>query len=166
LQTYANIARFEDSEWQQFVGLFASALAFGAISARMSYYLDISLEQREKAGNFYGYVRDSKRGRFIILVSMMLIAVSHLLSRTLAYSLIAVSVGKAYAALAVVLEVSLFFLYKLLRQGFNYQGFGEFRGVLASCFMRFTMKIVTDFTSLKAARAPSVMGGKSFASSS
>jgi hypothetical protein len=52
----------------------------------------------------------------------MLIAICQLLGRSLAYALIAVSVGKRYVTLVVALEVVMFILYKLARQDYYYTG--------------------------------------------
>jgi hypothetical protein len=51
LQMHAVISN-KDREWVQVVSLLASAFAVGAISSRMSYYMDISVRNREKCGNF------------------------------------------------------------------------------------------------------------------
>jgi hypothetical protein len=210
LQTYAIISRFEDREWVQIVSLLASLLAVGAISARLSYYVDISVAQRERAGNslslsleqakkksgkkmivtlsflysslltlslpsssfpsflsignFYGYVPSSKRGRQIIQGSMMGIAVSQLLARSISYALIAVSVGTRYAFLAVAFEVGAFFLYKLMRQDFYYCSWNVdgFMRALTTCFERWTVKIIADFTCFMALRNANELGGLYF----
>jgi hypothetical protein len=95
---------------------------------------------------------------------MMMIAVSLLLSRALAYALIAVSVGKKFVTLAVVSEVGLFFLYKLGRRDFLYFGvkLSGFLSIVAAILERFVMKIVTDFTCLMVARNPCELGGLYF----
>jgi hypothetical protein len=97
---------------------------------------------------------------------MMMIAVSQLLARSLAYALIAVSAGEANSILAVICEVAVFFLYKLVRKDFYHQA-ARMRGVLgfmASFLQRFVCKVITDFTSLMVLRNPNEMGGKFFAS--
>jgi hypothetical protein len=79
----------------------------------------------------------------------MLLAVSQLLARALTFSLIAVSVGQRYVILAVVLEVGLFFVYKLIRQDFYYSQHPKVTGfprIILSAFSRFTCKIIVDFT--------------------
>jgi hypothetical protein len=155
LQTYAIISRFEGREWVQIVSLFASALAVGAISSRMSYYLDIGVNLRSMNGHFYGYVPDSMRGRSFILVAMMMMSSSQLLARALAYSLIAVRFGNKYAILAVVLEVCVFFLYKLARRDFYYHNLAKVKGVMrvvTSFYVRLLGKIIADFTSFMHAR--------------
>jgi hypothetical protein len=162
LQTYAIIKRFEDREWVQIASLLSSALSVGAISSRMSYYVDISSTSREFAGDFYGFVPDHLIGRSIIAVAMMMLAVSQLLARALAYGLISVSIGKRYSVVAVVLEASSFFLYKLIRKDFYYQGFAELKGIvrfIGTFFERFTVKIIADFTCLMQLRNPNEMGG-------
>jgi hypothetical protein len=146
LQTYAIFSSYDDREWVQIVSLFASALAVGAISSRMSFYIDVSPKSREKAGNFYGYVPDSQIGQFIIQVAMMLITVCQLLGRSLAYALIAVSFGTTYAMLAVVLELALYFAYKLLLGDFYYQAV-RLHGIMCfvgSVLIRLIVKIITD----------------------
>jgi hypothetical protein len=158
LQSYAIISRFEDREWQQMVSLMASATAVGAISSRVSYYIDIDLKQREKAGCFYGYVPYNQRGRVVIQAAMMLMAVAQVLARSLSYALIAVGLSKGYAVLAFVSEAGLFFLYKLIRRDFYYQGIpnmhngGRAFRFVASFLQRFVCKVLTDFTTLMVAR--------------
>jgi hypothetical protein len=162
MQMYAIIKYHEALEYVQIVSLFASALAAGAISARMSYYLDTSVKQQEKAGNFYGYVPDGLRGRLIIQAAMMMISLCQLVSRALAYALIAAALRKFFVICAVVLELGTFFVVKLVRRDFYYQGFlSKNRNLLASVIARFTCKIVTDFTSIMAGRNPNEVGGKS-----
>jgi hypothetical protein len=160
MQSYALIKSYEDRELLQIVSLFASAAAVGAISSRMSYLYDISPKSRAKAGNFYGYVPDSRRGRKVIQVAMMLISVCQLLTRSLAYALIANSVGKRYAVLIVALEMGLLFVYKLAMKDFYYTGTNT-RGFMRfafSCLMRLNVKIITDFTSLLPLRNPCELG--------
>jgi hypothetical protein len=103
----------------------------------------------------------------IITGAMMMIAVSQLLGRSLAYVLIALSVGQAYSLLAVISDVSLFFLYKLTRQDFYYQirvnGMLRFVG---SVIERFICKIMSDCASLMSCRSANEMGGKFVLSSS
>jgi hypothetical protein len=88
-------------------------------------------------------------------------ALSQLLARSLSYALIAVSVGSRYVLLAFVSEAGLFLLYKLARNDFYYlplnsSGFTRF---VASCFARFTVKIISDFTSYPIGRNPNEIGG-------
>jgi hypothetical protein len=54
MKSYAIINRFEQRKFVQIISLLASAFAVGAISSKMSYYMDTSLRQKERAGNFYG----------------------------------------------------------------------------------------------------------------
>jgi hypothetical protein len=160
MQSCALIKSFEDREWLQIVSLFASAIAVGAISSRMSYLFDISPKSRAKAGNFYGYVPDFRRGRAIIQVAMMLISVCQLLGRSLAYALIAVGIGKRYVAVVVAVDFALFVLYKLARKDFTYTGANTrgFLHMLTSCLMRLNVKIIADFTSLLPLRNPCELG--------
>jgi hypothetical protein len=99
--------------------------------------------------------------RIAIQASMMMMAVSQLLGRALAYSLMAVSAGKALTALAVVLEVSVFFLYKIATKDFYYSNFkvGGILRIFLSCLERFTVKIIADFSSIIVTRNPNEMGG-------
>jgi hypothetical protein len=160
LQIYAIIKRFEDREWVQIVSLFVSVLSVGIISSKMSYFVDTSVKSRGKS-HFYGYVPSSKQGRAIIQLAMIGLASSQLLARSLSYALTAVSVGKAYAFLAVMCEMGLYFLYKLARKDFYYlsmnlSGFARF---MLSFLARFQGKIIADFASLLLARHPHEMGG-------
>jgi hypothetical protein len=127
--------------------------------------MDINVKQRLKAGNIYGFVPDSQGLRTIIIFAMMVISVSQLLSRALGYALIAVSVSKSYATIAVLFEVVLFFTYKLVRRDLYYHTLPNTSGimrVIASCFQRFTIKIIVDFTSLVVLANPCELGGLYF----
>jgi hypothetical protein len=119
LQLYAIILSSE-FELIPLISLFASALSVGAISSKMSYYMDISVRNREKSGNFYGYVPKSKRSQIIIQVTLLTMASSQLLTRSLSYALIAISVGASYAIFAVGVEAGVFLLYKLAMSDFYY----------------------------------------------
>jgi hypothetical protein len=107
-----------------------------------------------------GCVPDSQ-GRSIILGAMMIMAVSQLLARSFAYGLIALSFGKRYTFLAVVSELGVFFLYKLIRQDFIYVTINlkGWLNVAFSFLARFTSKIITDFTCLLVMRNPCELGG-------
>jgi hypothetical protein len=162
LQTFVIITNFKEREWSQMFSLLASVAAVGSISSRTSYVMDISANNREKAGNLYGFVPNSNVLRLVIQGAMISLSCSQLLSRSLGYALLAASAGKTVAALEAVAEISIFLLYKLALRDFYHHGLAN-NGMLrlfGAIFLRiFCNKILADFTANMGLRSPNEMGG-------
>jgi hypothetical protein len=80
---------------------------------------------------------------------MLLMSISQLLSRALAYALIVVSTGMTTAALVWVLENFLFFIYKISTRDFVYASFPASPvTIILSLIHKLFAKILNDFVSL------------------
>ena len=116
----------------------------GLTSAIIAYDFDTDQPHRVIQPKFYGYIKDGRRGRTFLL--MTLISWLHSLSRSLGYAILAV-VDLNLALRFFVGEVGAFLLYKLLRRDFYY--FMRLEGVLSvvTAFVVRTLgKVITDFT--------------------
>ena len=116
----------------------------GLTSAMIAYDFDTDQPHRATQPLFYGYIKDGRRGRTFLLMTM--ISTLHNLSRSLGYAILAV-VDLNLALRFFVGEVGAYLLYKLLRRDFYY--WVRLEGiliVLMAFFERTLVKVITDFT--------------------
>jgi len=121
-----------------------SAFMTGLTSAMMAYDFDTDQPHRATQPLFYGYIKDSRRGRTFLL--MTLISTLHNLSRSLGYAILAV-VDLNLALKFFVGEVGTYLLYKLLRRDFYYWPRLEgMLSVIMALIARTLLKVIVDFT--------------------
>ena len=121
-----------------------SAFMTGLTSAMMAYDFDTDQPHRATQPLFYGYIKDSRRGRTFLL--MTLISTLHNLSRSLGYAILAV-VDLNLALKFFVGEVGTCLLYKLLRRDFYYWPRLEgMLSVIMALIARTLLKVIVDFT--------------------
>jgi hypothetical protein len=111
-------------------------------------------------GNFYGFIPSGAIDRIVMRGAMLTLSVSQLLARSLGCALTAEAVGKNYVGMMIVSELSLFILYKIVRNDFLYwinnKGIPRF---FTSLLARIAAKIIADYTSLLLLRHPNELGG-------
>jgi len=116
----------------------------GLTSAMIAYDFDTDIPHRATQPNFYGYIKDGRRGWTFFLMTM--ISSLHNLSRSLGYAILAV-VDVNLALRFFVGEVGAYLLYKLLRGDFYW--WVRLEGVLSvivAFVVRTLVKVITDFT--------------------
>ena len=116
----------------------------GLTSAMIAYDFDTDQPHRATQPKFYGYIKDDRRGRTFLL--MTLISSLHSLSRSLGYAILAV-VDLNLALRFFVGEVGAYLLYKLLRRDLYYWVRVEgMLSVIISLLQRTVVKVIVDFT--------------------
>ena len=141
------------------VSLSISTLTTGFISAGISYDWDSDTMWREVAGDFYGYLPNSPRGRALSFLSLMIFSALMLVVRALILVLLGL-ISRKLALFYLLSDVGVYVLYKCLRSDFHYwlplEGPQE---VLVSLICRVMVKIIVDFTSMAQLRHPQEVGG-------
>ena len=128
------------------VSILISALSVGVSSATISFDFDVDPMYRKQSPTFYGYVPDSGFGRTAIFITMVLQSTGMLLIRSFSTALL-MNVGSGYIGYIFAAEMGLFLLYKLvMRDAYYWVPIYGMVGVAISFVMRFTVKIVADYT--------------------
>jgi hypothetical protein len=128
------------------VSILISALSVGVSSASMSFDWDVDPKYRKEAQTFYGYVPDTAFGRSAIYVCMVLQSAGMLLIRSFGTALL-VKLGWAYFGGIFAAEMGIYLLYKLARRDACYWlPVDGVAGAFCSFALRFTIKVVTDYT--------------------
>jgi len=156
LQTFA-ILNAEEMTNTAVFSIICSALAIAFTSTTISIDIDIDPEKRLATPGFYGYTPN--QNRLLVFGFLMFMTTGHVLMKVLACSLL-MSLNKIWFALYMIIEICIYFGYKIIRNDFRY--FLRVEGVLswvASFMMRLCQKSITDFTLLVHLRHPNEAGG-------
>jgi len=132
-------------------------------SATLSYDVDVSVKNRKKNPEFYGYVKDSNLERISTFVVMMLLAAFHNLSRTIGTALLlAVSGTTTFIFLGA--EMAFYIGYKVLRNDFVVwmPGLEGVIKYIVALLVHVVTKVLVDFTGMIHLRGPKLMGGSLF----
>ena len=116
----------------------------GLTSAMIAYDMDTDEPHRATQPLFYGYIKDGRRGRTFLLMTM--ISTLHNLSRSLGYAILAV-VDVNLALRFFIGEVGAYLLYKLVRRDFYW--WMRLEGILSvvmAFVVRTLVKVIMDFT--------------------
>jgi hypothetical protein len=134
----------------QIVSLLLSAFFTGHSSMMVSYLIDTSIKYRCLEGNFYGFIPDNSTDRFYLKGSMLLLASSQLLSRSLGFALFAEMKSGVFVMKMVAAELFLYLLYKFMRRDLQwylpYPKNNTSLRWLFSILTRIGEKVVIDFT--------------------
>ena len=118
--------------------LLTSMATTAFVSVTLSYDFDTSPFRRKSQPGVYGMIPDSSSARAAAFISMFVLALAQILSRTLACALLAASSG---TVLCIMLggEMALYFVYKLVMRDFTYWAPIESKAisVFVSVLMRF-----------------------------
>ncbi len=116
----------------------------------MAFDMDLSPYRRRNQPNFYGYIKDSSAAKALTFLSMMLLAVTHIISKTLVACLIIVSASAIWLAVFVASEFLVYISFKIVRRDFTYfiPTKRKLSAVVLSAFFRVVMKLLADFTGL------------------
>jgi len=135
--------------------------AFG--SAMVSYDLDVSVSNRKKNPEFYGYVKDTNLERSSTFLVLMLLAAFQNLSRTIGMALLlAVSGSTTFVIMGA--EMALYIVFKVLRNDFVLwiPGLEGALKYIVALIVHVVVKVLVDFTGLIHCRTPKLMGGSLF----
>ena len=140
-----------------------SALTTGFTSAMIAFDMDVDVLHRKNQTWMYGYIPDdhTKRGRCFLL--MLTISAIHNLSRSMGAAMLASNENKSLLPIFLVGEISLYLLYKFLRNDWRWwipvQGWKQ---TASSLLSRVLVKIIVDFSGCLHFRHPFEMGGAAF----
>jgi len=135
--------------------------AFG--SAMVSFDQDVSVANRKKNPEFYGYVKDTNLERSSTFLVMMLLAAFHNLSRTIGMAfLLAVSGSTTFVIMGA--EMAFYIVFKVLRNDFVLwiPGLEGALKYIVALLVHVVVKVLVDFTGLIHCRTPKLMGGSLF----
>jgi len=119
--------------------------AFG--SAMVSYDMDVSVSNRKKNPEFYGFVKDTNLVRCFTFLVMMMLAALQNLSRTIGVALLlAVSGSTTFVFLGA--EMAFYIGFKILRNDFvtYIPGLEGTLKYTVALFFHTVVKVVADFT--------------------
>ena len=136
-----------------------SALTTGFISGTISYDFDTDPLRRVENPDFYGYIPDDSRRRFIIFLSSILLSAVMLLVRAMTLVLISL-ISTTSAILFITAEVVFYLLYKIFLGDLFY--WIPFEGALEyviAVVARTVSKVIMDFTCNAQLRHPNECGG-------
>jgi hypothetical protein len=144
----------------------ASILISGATTAftsvMITYDWDTSPSKRAKNNKnfkFYGFVPDGATPRTVCFAAMFMFTTAHTLARSFSCALLAV-VSKKFIAIYLVGDMLIYVLYKLLRGDLRYgPNLSKVLSALGTAVIRFTDKLLVDFTAMMQIRHPGQAGG-------
>ena len=132
-------------------------------SAVQSWDWDINKGNRKKAPWFYGYIPSNVNGKIRVFISLFCLSFFNLITRSFACVLFYMKGGFSMVATLLGAELLIYFLIKGLRRDFLYwtplYGVG---GVFISWLIRWTIKVITDWTAVVHFRHPNEVGGAYF----
>ena len=162
LQVYVYITSPKKATFH-LVSILISTMTTAFSSAMVSYDQDVSVKNRKKNPEFYGYVKDTNLERSSTFLVMMLLAAFHNLSRTIGTALLlAVSGSTTFVIMGA--EMAVYIGFKVLRNDFVLWIPG-LEGALKYIFallVHVVVKVLVDFTGLIHCRTPKLMGGSLF----
>jgi len=129
----------------------------------ISYDQDVSVKNRKKNSEFYGYVKNTNLERTSTFVVMMLLAAFHNLSRTIGTALLlAVSGSTTFVIMGA--EMAFYIGFKVLRNDFVLwiPGLEGALMYIAALIVHVIVKVLVDFTGLIHCRGAKLMGGSLF----
>jgi len=132
-------------------------------SAMVSYDQDVSVANRKKNPEFYGYVKDTNLERTSTFLVTMLLAAFHNLSRTIGTALLlAVSGSTTFVVMGA--EMAFYIGFKVLRNDFVLwiPGLEGALKYIAALIVHVVVKVLVDFTGMIHCRGPKLMGGSLF----
>jgi len=139
-----------------------SALTTGFTSAVISFDFDVAPLRRRDEPTFYGYIPDSAGSRTAIFFCMIMNGALLLLVRSVSTALLAM-VGWRWIVGYLVGDMSLYFVYKLLRRDFwHWVPLKCAMSVVQSVLERLIVKVLVDYTGVIQLRGAAEMGGSYF----
>ena len=129
------------------VSILISTMTTAFSSAMVSYDQDVSVKNRKKNPEFYGYVKDTNLERSSTFLVMMLLAAFHNLSRTIGTALLlAVSGSTTFVIMGA--EMAVYIGFKVLRNDFvtfipGLEGTLKYMDAL---LFHTVVKVVADYT--------------------
>ena len=142
--------------------IIVSALTTGFTSAVISFDFDVSPKRRRNEPTFYGYIPDSAGRRTAIFFCMIMNGALLLLVRSVSTALLAM-VGWRWIVGYLVGDMSLYFVYKLLRRDFwHWVPLKGAMSVVQSVLERLIVKVLVDYTGVIQLRGAAEMGGVFF----
>ena len=129
------------------VSILISTMTTAFSSALVSYDMDVSVSNRKKVPEFYGYVKDTNVERSSTFLVMILLAAFHNLSRTIGTALL-FSVSGRLTFGVILAEMVLYHLYKVGRRDYVLWVPG-LEGSLKYIFAGIThsvVKVLVDYT--------------------
>lgn len=144
-----------------FLSLTASITAAAFLSTLLSYEWDTNSSSRKTAPDFYRYIPNSMSRKISCFMALFLLSAFNLVVRTLVCLTVA---SRAIVVVFLVIELALFFVYKLVRGDLIY--WPPFSGwpakVVAALFMQLIAKLIVDWTACVQFRHPMEVGGMYF----
>ncbi|GMI44391.1 hypothetical protein TrCOL_g8304 [Triparma columacea] len=132
-------------------------------SAITSWDWDLSKENRKYKRSFYGYIPSNVKGKVKVFASLYFLSAFNLLTRSFACVLFYIKGGILEVATLLGGELLIYFVIKGLRRDLWYWTpiYGGL-GVFISWILRWTIKVIVDWTAVVHFRHPNEVGGAYF----
>jgi len=145
------------------VSILISTMTTAFSSALVSYDMDVSVSNRKKVPEFYGYVKDTNLERSSTFLVMILLAAFHNLSRKIGTALL-LAVSGSTTFVVIGAELAFYIGFKVLRNDLVLwvPGLEGALKYIVAMLLHTVVKVLVDFTGLIHCRGAKLMGGSLF----
>ncbi len=142
--------------WVNLLSIAVSWMATASKATMIAFDLDCNLVNRTEVPTFYGFVPDEPRRRMVSQALLFLASLAHVIGRSLALTLLAIT-NPAWVAAFLGGDVGLTYMYKTARNDLHVWLPGS--GIPLSLLYRLVSQLMCDFTALLHLRHPLELGG-------